>query len=76
MEVHVVFTYDGVLGRLARWFGLRWSHAVLRYLRDGAAGARVIEAEACGVRELSWEEGVLVTPDDLAASPLLEPVDE
>jgi len=66
MQVHVVVTYDGILGRLARWFGLRWSHAALRYVRDVSAGARVIEAEACGVRELSWEEFVAGTEEHQA----------
>jgi len=56
MEVHVVVIHSGILGRLARWFGLKWSHAALRYVRDGAAGPRVIESEACGVRERSWED--------------------
>jgi len=56
MEVHVVVTYGGILGRLARWFGLRWSHAALRYVRDAPAGARIIESGTCGVRECSWED--------------------
>jgi uncharacterized protein YycO len=56
MEVHVVVTYGGILGRLARWFGLTWNHAALRYVRDAPAGARVIEADACGVRERAWED--------------------
>ena len=55
MEVYVVVTYQGLLGTLARWFGLQWNHAALRYTRDAAAGARIIEAAACGIRELSWE---------------------
>lgn len=56
MEVYVVVIHSGLLGRLARWFGLKWSHAALRYVRDGSAGPRVIESEACGVRERSWED--------------------
>jgi hypothetical protein len=37
MEVHVVVTYGGILGRLARWLGLKWNHAALRYVerREG-----------------------------------------
>jgi hypothetical protein len=58
MEVHVVVTYSGVLGRLARWFGLRWNHAALRYVRDESAGVRIIEAAACGIQERSWEDFV------------------
>jgi uncharacterized protein YycO len=56
MEIHVVVTYGGILGRLARWYGLKWTHAALRYVRDGAAGARIIEAAACGIQERSWED--------------------
>ncbi len=56
MEVHVVVIHSGILGRLARWFGLKWSHAALRYVRDEPAEPRVIESEACGVRERSWED--------------------
>ena len=56
MDIHVVVTYGGILGRLARWFGLRWSHAALRYRRDPAAGLRVIESATCGAQERSWEE--------------------
>jgi uncharacterized protein YycO len=55
MEVHVVVTYNGLLGRLARWFGLKWSHAALRYVREPSAGVRIIESAACGIRERSWE---------------------
>lgn len=58
MEIYVVVTWAGILGRLARWFGLTWSHAALRYARDGAPGARVIEAVASGIIERSWEEFV------------------
>jgi len=56
MEIYVVVTYGGILGRLARWFGLKWTHAALRYVRDGTAGARIIEAAACGIQERSWED--------------------
>lgn len=55
MEIQVVVTYGGLIGRLARRFGLRWNHAALRYMRDPAAGARIIESAACGAREQSWE---------------------
>ncbi|MGD1995193.1 MAG: hypothetical protein PVH62_00315 [Anaerolineae bacterium] len=58
MEVHVVVTYGGLLGRLARWFGLTWSHAALRYARDAQASARIIESGACGIKERSWEDFV------------------
>lgn len=56
--MHVVVTYGGVLGRLTRWFGFKWSHAALRYVRDESAGARIIESAACGVTERSWEDFV------------------
>jgi uncharacterized protein YycO len=56
MEIYVVVTYGGILGRLARWFGLTWDHAALRYVRDPSAGARIIESAACGVQERSWED--------------------
>jgi uncharacterized protein YycO len=56
MEAHVVVTYGGILGRLGRWFGLKWDHAALRYVRDGSVGARIIESAACGIKERSWED--------------------
>jgi uncharacterized protein YycO len=58
MEVHVVVAYWGVLGRLARWFGLKWNHAVLRYVRVESESARIIESAAFGVKERSWEDFV------------------
>jgi len=58
MEVQVVVTYGGILGRLARWYGLKWNHAALRYVRDESEGVRVIEAGAWGVVERSWEDFV------------------
>jgi len=57
MQVQIVVTWKGdLLGRLARRFGLTWTHAALRYMRDEASEARVIEAAACGIRERAWEE--------------------
>jgi len=56
VEIQVVVTYGGILGRLARWFRLKWNHAALRYVRDGGGGARIIESAACGVTERSWED--------------------
>lgn len=56
MELHVVVTYGGVIGRLARRFGLRWNHAALRYARSPQAGLRIIESSACGAVERSWED--------------------
>jgi hypothetical protein len=58
MEVHVVVTYGGIVGRLAQWLGLKWNHAALRYVRDELAGARIIESAACGAKECSWEDFV------------------
>ena len=54
MEVYVVVTYGGILGRLARWAGLKWNHAALRYVRAESEGARIIEAGPFGVQERSW----------------------
>lgn len=57
MEVRVVVTHGGgILGRLARWYGLKWSHAALRYVRGGSAEPRIIESAACGARERSWDD--------------------
>jgi hypothetical protein len=56
MQVWVVVTVGGILGRLARRFGLKWSHAALRYVRDESVGARIIESAACGTQERSWED--------------------
>jgi len=58
MEVYVVVTYGGILGRLARWAGLKWNHAALRYVRAEPEGARIIEAGPFGVQERSWEDFV------------------
>jgi uncharacterized protein YycO len=58
MDVQVVVTWGGILGKPARWFGLKWDHAALRYTRDGSSGACIIESAACGVRERSWEDFV------------------
>ena len=58
MEVYVVVTYGGILGRLARWAGLKWNHAALRYVRAESEGARIIEAGPFGVQERSWEDFV------------------
>jgi uncharacterized protein YycO len=55
MELHVAVTWgEGLLGSLARWFGLDWSHAALRYLRNASAEPRIIESAAWGIRERSW----------------------
>ncbi|MGD9030921.1 MAG: YiiX/YebB-like N1pC/P60 family cysteine hydrolase [Anaerolineae bacterium] len=55
MELHIAVTYgEGLLGKLARWYGLMWSHAALRYVREGSNDPRIIESAACGVRERSW----------------------
>lgn len=56
MKLHVIAAYGGVSGRLARWFGLKWNHSVLRYMRGESAEMRIIESGACGVKERSWED--------------------
>jgi uncharacterized protein YycO len=73
MQVWVVVTWDGILGRLARRFGLTWSHAALRYVRDEPGGARIIEAAACGVRERSWED-FLAEADEYQAFQVKDPL--
>lgn len=62
-HVHIVVTWKGdLLGRLARRFGLTWTHAALRYVRDESQGARIIEAAACAIRERVWEEFIPLQP--------------
>ena len=55
MDVQVVVIYAGVFGRLARRLDQEWNHAALRYVRDGRAGARIIESSTWGAVERSWE---------------------
>jgi len=59
MQIHVVVSYDDSLfGRIVRWYGLQWSHAALRYVRQESIGPRVIEAGSLGIKERSWDDFV------------------
>lgn len=57
MRVEVVVTRSGLFGKIARWFGLEWSHAALRYeFETPIPFAYIIEAGAFGIKDRRWED--------------------
>jgi len=60
MKTQVVVTYrDHLFNRFVRWWGIKWTHAAIRYKQGGEW--RVFETAAFGTVEKDWEsflEGV------------------
>jgi hypothetical protein len=58
MQLQIVATQDDdLLGRLARWCGMTWTHVALRYRRDMPDSSwRIVEATRRGIVEGSWED--------------------
>jgi hypothetical protein len=58
MQLQIVATQDDdLLGRLAVWLGMTWTHVALRYKKDMPDSSwRVIEATRRGIIDSSWEE--------------------
>ncbi|HUW10581.1 MAG TPA: YiiX/YebB-like N1pC/P60 family cysteine hydrolase [Anaerolineae bacterium] len=58
MQLQIAVTYsEDILGRLARWWGMTWTHVGLRYRREApGSGWRVIEATMTGIKDSSWQE--------------------
>ena len=58
MQLQIAVTYsEDFLGRLARWWGMTWTHIGLRYRREApGSGWRVIEATMTGIKDSSWQE--------------------
>ena len=55
MDIQVVVTYrDHFFNRFVRWWGIKWTHAAIRYKDKGVW--RVFETAALGTVERSWED--------------------
>ena len=60
--VQVVVTYrDHFFNRFVRWWGIKWTHAAIRYKKNGKW--RVFETAALGTVERDWE-GFIKTVDE------------
>lgn len=54
MDIQVVVTYRNTLfNRFVRWWGIKWTHAAIRYSQEGKW--RVFETAAFGTVERDWE---------------------
>lgn len=60
--IQVVVTYrDHFFNRFVRWWGIKWTHAAIRYKKSGKW--RVFETAAFGTVERDWE-GFIKTVDE------------
>lgn len=54
MDIQVVVTYrDHLFNRFVRWWGIKWTHAAIRYKLNGKW--RVFETAAFGTVERDWK---------------------
>jgi hypothetical protein len=58
MQLQIAVTYsEDLLGRLARWWGMNWTHIGLRYRREAPGSSwRVIEATMTGIKDNAWQD--------------------